>query len=434
MAGMSRGRVLVLVVGWAALAGCGGADSVETARRDRPARGGDAGLRAVQSNAEPKPVQTERAPPSDTPEAAVLGVLAGLRNNRPGVLWESLPASYRRDVSDLVHEFAGRIDRDVWNRGFGTASRLIDVLRAKKDLAIPWLAQLPPVRAAGPTNERDLSAAYDQVLGLLSALVENEAADLDRLSALDVGRFVDQTGGDLMERLSEWSRLSPDDPFQNEFKQWLAEVKVEPVSRQGDTATLRITARDALGEPIEHEWEFVRIEGKWIPKAWADDWDRRIVEIRGGLERFTSQTVAEHKPAILARLDQIDAVLEEVRQAGAPGEFQLLISEKVVAPLLLAYRSAQTRPAAAPPASGSGRAVVIVRGTLGPATLDELQLRLSEAGDAVVGVPRAEEDGVRFEVAPVRDVTEYARKLDFLRVLHVDPARRTITAEPAIGP
>ena len=364
-----------------------------------------------------------------SPEATVRSVLDGLRNNRPVVLWERLPTSYQRDLNELVREIAAEADPEVWRRTFATASRLLEVLRAKKDLAIPWLAQLPPVRAAGPGNAEDLAAAYDELLRMLALLVESELADLEQLRKIDVGRYIDRTGTAFMEQVSDWSRLSPDDPFQNEFKRWLTEVKVTPVSQQADRAVLRITASDALGEPIEREWEFLRIEGKWVPADWAATWDGNIAAARQTLGRIALETVAQSKPVVLRRLDEVNAVLGDLEQAQTAGEFQLLMAEKVVAPVMLAVQATRS-PAEVPSTdTASSAAEVVVRGELTTELREEIQRKLGEAADAIVGVPRVGDGEVRFQIVPVVDLDEYAQKLDFLRVVKVDRQKRVVTVE-----
>jgi hypothetical protein len=419
----------VLLCSALAVCGCSRTDSAD-ARAPEEGAGTNAGAKEEPNEAAREPRLAGPAPGS--PEATVRSVLDGLRNNGPVVLWESLPASYRRDLNDLVHEFAAEMDPQVWERMFATASRLLEVLRAKKDLSVPWLAQLPPVRAAGPTNEEDLSAAYDELLRMLALVIESEIGDLEQLKTIDVGRYIERTGTAFMEQMSDWSRLSPDDPFQNEFKQWLADVKIAPVSRQGDKAVLKITAADALGEPIERDWEFVRIEGKWVPAAWAAVWDERIAEARQTLERFASETVAQSKPVVLRRLDEVNAVLGELEGAQTPGEFQLLMAEKVVAPMMLAVQGTAAKPTPArSPANETSSAEVVIRGELTSEIRGELQRKLSEAGDAIVGVPRVGDGEVRFQVVPIGDVEDYARKLDFLRVIKVDRQKRVVTAEVA---
>src|SRR5262245_6119412 len=53
-------------------------------------------------------------PIPETADAAVQAVLGGLRQNRPDVLWEALPASYQRDLSEIVHLFAARLNPEAW--------------------------------------------------------------------------------------------------------------------------------------------------------------------------------------------------------------------------------------------------------------------------------------------------------------------------------
>ena len=430
-----RIRPTAISPGWHALvlavmlAGCGKSDQRDGAGTP-VAKAGTPVAKQVAAVAPAAPA----APSADSPEAAVRAVLAGLQENRPAVLWDALPRRYQRDITALVHDSAARMDAVVWQRGFGTASRLVDVLRTKKDFAVRWIADLPAVRAAGPANAEELAAAYDQLPGLLALVVESELGDLERVKSLDVGRFVDRTGTEFMGRMSDWSRLSPGDPIQTQLKQWLGDVEIARVSRSGETATLRIAARNALGEPITRDWQFVRIDGKWFPTEWADDWDRTMAETRVRLERFT-EGVAANKPAILDRLDRTDAVLQELQKTETASQFAALMTERVVAPMMAALRGSSPGPMGAAAATGEGRRIVVaVRGELDSAQREELQWKLSEVGDAIVGVPRQTENAVEFVVAPVHDLAEYARRLEFLRVLQVDLEKGRIVAEPLAGP
>src|SRR5262245_1254862 len=65
--------------------------------------------------------ETTKAEPGETPEAAIRRATQGLEENRPQVLWESLPVAYRNDVNRLVQNAAARIDPEIWERSVAAA-------------------------------------------------------------------------------------------------------------------------------------------------------------------------------------------------------------------------------------------------------------------------------------------------------------------------
>jgi hypothetical protein len=86
-----RAPVLLLALALA-LSGCGH-DSAPSDSGASPA-GGKAAAEAAPS-LDP-----------DTPDGAIRLVIAGMQEKRPEALWNFLPASYQKDLNDLVHHFA----------------------------------------------------------------------------------------------------------------------------------------------------------------------------------------------------------------------------------------------------------------------------------------------------------------------------------------
>ena len=77
-----------------------------------------------------------------SPDQTVKNVAQGIVDKKPQVLWEYLPKSYQKDVTDLIHEFAGKMDKELWTKGFTIAQKATRVLQEKKEfiLAHPKLA------------------------------------------------------------------------------------------------------------------------------------------------------------------------------------------------------------------------------------------------------------------------------------------------------
>ena len=71
-----------------------------------------------------------------TPDGTVRAVAAGLADRHPEILWQALPPTYQKDISELTHAFAERMDPAVWDAVFALGSRTVGLLRDKKDLIL----------------------------------------------------------------------------------------------------------------------------------------------------------------------------------------------------------------------------------------------------------------------------------------------------------
>ena len=61
------------------------------------------------------------APPSSTaqdgPESLITKPIQALEENNPKVIWDMLPASYQKDLNELLQSFANEMDAELWDAG-----------------------------------------------------------------------------------------------------------------------------------------------------------------------------------------------------------------------------------------------------------------------------------------------------------------------------
>lgn len=115
--------------------GCGGSKPTQSASEvttDKPTE-----KPAAVSPAESKPASL---PPieKDSAAAAVLTTLKGLEAGKLAEAYDFLPASYQADLDQLLHDFAGTMDPEVWSRLTGTARKTIAFLKSKKSSCSNW--------------------------------------------------------------------------------------------------------------------------------------------------------------------------------------------------------------------------------------------------------------------------------------------------------
>lgn len=434
-------RILCSLIAVTAIgsAGCDTSSKPETAQmpQSAPAASPDPDeTRAPQDR--PAPETESDAPGPRTADAAARAVLEGIRNNRPVAVWTFLPASYQRDVNGLVHEFARRMDPELWQRGIASLRAIVDLLKDRQDL---FLARSEPAdEQAGPQRPANESAAWEGLLELLQTLLNSELSDLDALKQLDVGAFLAGTGSRVMEQLAAVSRLHPEDPYQQAVRRQLADVEVTLLASEGETATVRITAPDRDVEP--QQVEFVRVEGKWIPRSLAEGWQPAMKTLRRRLERLTPERMKQIRQRSLPALDRLDAVLVELREAETPEEFRNLFARKVLEPFNTAL-PVQRQTAEQPNGKSSGRIENGREESDGPDTVtvvlketpegkrdkwlaEQLRQASDDPGNMTLVGPLQTGSETRYELAPVGRLETFVSRIDFAEVLKVDAAKRRV--------
>src|SRR5262249_31747576 len=150
------------------------------------------------------------------------------------------------------------MDPEIWNNGVAAARKLARVLKEKQQFLRP--------REQAAALERP-ATDWGQVADVLETLLASDLADLEKLKKADAGKLLADTGGQLLAQARAFSKLGPRDFFGQNLDQ-LANLRVTPVQSSADKATLKFEAPDQ--DPALYE--FVRVEGKWIPKNLAENW------------------------------------------------------------------------------------------------------------------------------------------------------------------
>jgi hypothetical protein len=412
---------LPLIAGMFLTAGCGKDDRSGATVGDSPAKSGDGGSASVGSRSPAK------GAPAGSAAAAVLAVVDGLKQNRLDAFWDFLPASYQNDLNDLVHRFAERMDPEFWAKSVVTLRKLAHVLKEQNEHLVAIRA-----RQDVDADPRALAAEMTAIADLLETLLRSDLADLEKLKTVDGEKFLASTGRRLLDQL----RATGNDPF----AEWgdLSELNVTQISSEGDSATLAI---EKPGKPAM-DYQFARVEGKWIPQSMAANWYETMMQANARLSLLSPDNLTEDKPQILALLKAIDGVLDQMSAAKTEKDFMTALAQaeetqKTFLPLIAKLVGAAPASDAAGGESSPDQAIelvtVVVKGSLDEIAQDELRDRLKEVVDEG-GLPETELTGddetTIYRVGPVSDVEAFAKRLDFLKNVRVDAKGRVITAEP----
>ncbi|GIW78590.1 MAG: hypothetical protein KatS3mg105_0397 [Gemmatales bacterium] len=257
-----------------------------------------------------KPVASQTMKPDEALRAMTVTLVV---ENRPELIWQALPPSYQKDVKDIVSQFAGKMDAEVWNKAFAVARKAVDVLKKQKTNIIELIKQNPlvPLDEAQMTN---VSEHWDEVVGLLEILVNSEFAKLESLKEADIEKFLSGTIKNFMNKATAIAK-KVDDAEASKSIEKLKNAKIEVVKATDTEATVKVDS----GEE-SHEIQMVKVDGKWLPKDMVDAWEGQIRSAKQRLEGIDTETVQKFKPIILSALDAVEKGLDKLATAKTPAE------------------------------------------------------------------------------------------------------------------
>jgi len=225
--------------------------------------------------------------------------------------WQTLPPSYRDDITEIVHRGAEQMDAELWNRTFTVLQKTTRILREKRDFILDH-----PMLAASIENRAEVEESWGSVVGLLDVVVHSDLANLDAVKRLDVEKFLGDTGSKLWSDLGQASKLTPDDSFAKAMN-GLRATRATVLSMEGDTARVRVEVPD---KPTKEE-DYVRVEEHWIPARVAEGWDAMLDETREKLSRLSGEDGATNRRMALMQLSMVESVLDNLQAAKTREEF-----------------------------------------------------------------------------------------------------------------
>jgi hypothetical protein len=196
-----------------------------------------------------------------TAEAAFQQTLIAFQDGRLDLAYDFLPPSYQTDVEALLKTFADKMDADLWSDAFSLLNKVANLLQTKKDLIL-------------------------------------------------------KLDGDVRELLVSGSRLLSGLPLPK-----FGDVQVTTVKSDADTATL--SYKDSQ-DPEPKQVEFVRVEGKWLPKSIATDWSGGIDDARARLVELSNR-ISGWKPEVTKQFETVNGMLDQIQSSKTSEEFQAAV-------------------------------------------------------------------------------------------------------------
>lgn len=255
----------------------------------------------------------------DSPDGTVLAVAEALRNHHPEILWTALPESYQNDIAEITHEFAQKMDPEIYDRGFSLVMRAFEVLDDRKEVILG-----SQTFASTGADAEEIRAGLSGTQIFTRSLRSSGIATLEGLGSIDWENFLATTGSEILAGATAIEAEEGDNLFDE-----LDSLVVETVTVSEDRATLRISSAEHEPEEVE----MVRVEGRWIPAEVAEGWPQFVTDARESLAEMTPDNMAAQKTQIMMFFGMADGFIEQVASLQTPEEFDAAIGP-MLAPLM----------------------------------------------------------------------------------------------------
>ena len=310
-----------------------------------------------QQNNEPQ-IEKAAAPKAQLPSGAdsvVLIPIKLLEEEDPKLLWEMLPPSYQTDVTNLIHSFVNNMDQQLWDKLFEVLSQAGLLLNDKQDLITAMIEENLGGTDALP---EEMQQSLETMGKMLQTLVESDLGKHATAKGMDPGKFLDETGKELFKLIAETSKLEEGDPWNTEIKTKLKDIKVEIVSQESDTATISVSGMPDLPDIDEltaqlpgfddselpglsmlrnGEQQVIKVEGKWIPKAMADEWKDNMSEASEMINNDLKNMLGpEEEKQVMNIMNAVQMGLAGAAKAKTQQELQMAMMQAVMGALMSA--------------------------------------------------------------------------------------------------
>ncbi|MFI4852559.1 MAG: hypothetical protein ACIAZJ_25900 [Gimesia chilikensis] len=388
----------------------------------------------------------QQAGPPEGPAESMQYLMQGVADQKMEVVWEFLPASYQSDVNGLAHQFAGKMDPEIYNEMFAIAQRVAKLLQDKKEYILKNKMLESP-----KTSPEEVAKYYDPSVDILATLANSDLSTIEKLKTFDGGKFLSTSGSQIAKDFATISGLMPQKEGDPGFTEKLKQVKVTLVSQEGDQATIQI---EVPGKTPKEE-VMVKVEDKWIPQTLAKNWKSKIESAQQSLDKLKPEDITSKKAQAMAGFKRLNATLAQLEDAKTEKEFNEQFTNQVrplaqMAPMLMMLGAAAVMeqgggnpwaggpqalnrsPGEAKPINPNTMISIVVNKKLTPGEqdpiIDEI-LQSANDTESLQVIPTVDGEITTFKVYPVEDIEAFSKKIKFGKPSKVDTDSRSITVE-----
>jgi hypothetical protein len=218
-------------------------------------------------------VKAETVLTATEPEQVVEQLGKAISDHQLQAIWEFLPPKYQTEFMDVIADLNKRVDPGVWT-GITTVFQTgVVALKEQKERFFKH-----PISEHLPISKESLEKGWDPAVAIGEALLDSQLYAPETLKTFDPAAFLATTGGKIVDQLPALAEASGNSELIDNVKliDSLKTVKASKVSGDENTAVIKIELEGK--DPTDVD--FVKVDGKWIPKMLEEQWPTLIQQLK----------------------------------------------------------------------------------------------------------------------------------------------------------
>ena len=220
-----------------------------------------------------------------------------------------IPAKYIGDIEGVTHAFANAMDKELFDKFVALLDKTFKIAVAQKDA----LAQM----AAGfgvPVQADDVKKAIDATAEVWGMLKAAGLTDLEKLKTFKLDAFVKADLPKITDKF--WALADGSQKAQVDAAlAVLGTAKVEVLETEKDEKWGEVVKLEVNIAGEKEKFKMVQVDGKWVPKDMAAEWDDGMKEAHEGIKEMAEE-LPKGKAEAMAQLAQFETVLDQVEKSG----------------------------------------------------------------------------------------------------------------------
>lgn len=252
-----------------------------------------------------------------TPDGTINSIIDGLKDNQADIIWKVLPVSYQEDLNGVVHNFANKMDEELYNKSFMLINKGVDLLRDKKEF---FLNSSLGKKSEIEENKMIAGILWGSGIDAIETLTTSDISNLSSLKTINLGDFLSTTGNRLMVKVNSLNFLLQEKTKNNDYTD-VSNVRL--VSLEGDDAVINIIFNDGRNK----ELSMTKIEGRWILSEMAKNWKNNIEKANSSISKISSDNITKIKSTALSAIAEINTMFDKLSNANDQKQFDKTLIE-----------------------------------------------------------------------------------------------------------
>ncbi len=245
----------------------------------------------------------------DSPDAAVQTILTEFSEGNGSIAWSALPASYQKDIDEIIHLFGSNVDEEVYNKSFSLFSNLTKLVDQKKS----FIVNSSLLKDKSPENLAEMEAALPSIAGLMNAIDSSSLSSTESLRSFSGKSFFETTVSECIKHLEAINKMAGEKPGLADY----GSAVVSVVNEDEKQAVLSIAFPDREADQVT----FTKIENRWVPADMASKWQENIKGVTDSIKKMSTEGNEVQKTQIMGVITTFEGILLNIESAKTQEEF-----------------------------------------------------------------------------------------------------------------